>query len=693
MGRGGDTNTHKTKVSPPTKRDNRQRTLYAPLQGGWVTGGGRNVVFHELELMKRKNASMASTSEKAGSKNWNALSLYMGNGMRAAIEAIRSFDFILPSGLIIVLDNCHFAPTDVDPTDQSVDVPKSTFYVEAASAHSKDQPKVNSNFRPLVAEPVFEVSTSLFLVKWLKRSRSGGCPWLIRKSPIILKNWSMDTRLLKEELTCIPVWVKLHDVPIQVFEEDGISLIATFVGKLVMLDSYTSFMCKDSWGRSSFARCLIEVNSEVDLVDVVTIGIPSLTGDGCTKETIHVEYEWKPPRCDLCKIFGHDHDHCPKKVVTPPIVVTSNVVTPTVEKTNDGFQTVGKKKKKKGKSNSNNGGQFVGPSVKQNVRYEPKATTSAPKKGASNVGNASNSSSLLKNIDDFSRYGFFYLMKHKHEVFETFKVFQNEVENQLGKKIKAIRSDLGGEYLSHEFVIHMKSCGIVSQLTPPYTPQHNGVSERRNQTLLDMVRSMMNLTTLPKSFWGYALETAARILNMVSTKKVDRTSYEIWHGKTLNFSYLKVWGCEALVKRDTPDKLDSRSIKCIFVGEEVADIVKIKKQRSLLNPSLIARTNTIASWYCENTSEAHNEVAPIEVEPQNVGVPIRRSTWIPQVPNRYGYYVDVEEYELGDLDEPPNYKVALADPESDKCLEAMNTKMQSMKDNQVWYLVDLPSNG
>ncbi|GJR45569.1 retrotransposon protein, putative, ty1-copia subclass [Tanacetum coccineum] len=162
--------------------------------------------------------------------------------------------------------------------------------------------------------------------------------------------------------------------------------------------------------------------------------------------------------------------------------------------------------------------------------------------------------------DDFNRYGFVYLMKHKHEVFETFNVFQNEVENQFGKKIKVIRSDRGGEYPSHEFVNHMKSCGIVSQLTPPYTSQHNGVFGRRNQTLLDMVRSMMNLTTLPKSFWGYALDTAARILNMVPTKKVDRTSYEIWHGKSPNLSYLRVWGCEALVKRDTPDKLDSRSI-------------------------------------------------------------------------------------------------------------------------------------
>ncbi|GKD33560.1 zinc knuckle CX2CX4HX4C containing protein [Tanacetum coccineum] len=164
-----------------------------------------------------------------------------------------------------------------------------------------------------------------------------GGPWLICKSPIILKKWSMDTRLLKEELTRIPIWVKLHDVPIQVFEEDGISLIATFIGKPVMLDSYTSSMCNDSWGRSSFARCLIEVNSKADLVDVVTTGIPSLSGDSFTKETIRVEYEWRPPRCDICNIFGHVHDYCPKKVMSPLIVTTSNVATPTVEKTNDGF--------------------------------------------------------------------------------------------------------------------------------------------------------------------------------------------------------------------------------------------------------------------------------------------------------------------------------------------------------------------
>nr|GEU39802.1 putative reverse transcriptase domain-containing protein [Tanacetum cinerariifolium] len=150
-------------------------------------------------------------------------------------------------------------------------------------------------------------------------------PWMIRNTPIILKKWSVST---------------------------SISLIATFIGKPIMLDSYTSSMCKDSWGRSSFARCLIEVNSEADLVDVVS----------------------------------------------PPIVTTSNA-TPTAEKSNDDFQTVGKNKKRKVKSKSNNGGQFAGHSAKQTVRYEPKASTNAPKNGATIVSNLSKSSSMLKTVD------------------------------------------------------------------------------------------------------------------------------------------------------------------------------------------------------------------------------------------------------------------------------------------------------
>ena len=92
------------------------------------------------------------------------------------------------------------------------------------------------------------------------------------------------------------------------------------------------------------------------------------------------------------------------------------------------------------------------------------------------------------------------------------------------------------------------------------------MSERRNQTLLDMVRSMMSQSNLLISFWGYALETAAFILNRVPSKAVEKTPYEIWNGKPPSFSFLKIWGCEAYVKRQISDKLAPKSDKCLFIG-------------------------------------------------------------------------------------------------------------------------------
>ncbi|GJT22376.1 retrotransposon protein, putative, ty1-copia subclass [Tanacetum coccineum] len=310
--------------------------------------------------------------------------------------------------------------------------------------------------------------------------------------------------------------------------------------------------------------------------------------------------------------------------------------------------------------------------------------------------------------DEFSRYGYVYLLKYKHEVFETFKVFQKEVENQLGKTIKSLRSDRRGDYMSQEFLDHLKDHGIIAYRTPPYTPQHNGVSKRRNRTLLDMVHSMMSQTTLPKSFWDYALESAARILNMVPTKKVENTPYEVWHGQAPKLSYLKVQGCEVFVKRDTltkPDKLEPRSIKCIFVGYP-KEMMGYSFYYPPENKVFVARN----AEFFENsliTQEANGSLEDLEIiheedthpsidtslnheennqeidEPQCDINPIRRSTRTRHTTDRLCLHVDAEEHELGDLDEPANYKAAMLDHESDKWLHAMNVEMQSMKDNEV----------
>ncbi|GJS10811.1 uncharacterized mitochondrial protein-like protein [Tanacetum coccineum] len=155
-------------------------------------------------------------------------------------------------------------------------------------------------------------------------------------------------------------------------------------------------------GRSSFARCLIKVNSEANLVDVVTI------------------------------------------VASPLIVATSNVVTPNAEKTNDGFQTVGKMKKRKGKSKSTNGGQFTGPSVKHNVRYEPKATTSAPKKGTTYVGYTSQSTPMLKTTGNSSKKDNLSMSNSFSALNEEEEEDEEDVENVYDESANLIQNTKAG---------------------------------------------------------------------------------------------------------------------------------------------------------------------------------------------------------------------------------------------------------
>ncbi|GJS37209.1 retrotransposon protein, putative, ty1-copia subclass [Tanacetum coccineum] len=205
---------------------------------------------------------------------------------------------------------------------------------------------------------------------------------------------------------------------------------------------------------------------------------------------------------------------------------------------------------------------------------------------------------------------------------------------------------------------------------------------------------------------------------MVPIKKVENTPYEVWHGQAPKPSYLKVWGCEALVKRDTLtkiDKLEPRSIKCIFIGYPKETMgysfyyppenkIFVARDAEFLKNSLI---NHEASGSLEDleiiqeedthpsleTSFNHEEDDQEIVEPQSDINPIRRSTRTRRPTDRLCSYVDAEKHELGDLGAPANYKAALLDPESDKWLNAMNVEMQYMKDNEVWELVDLPPNG
>src|SRR4051812_14444940 len=187
--------------------------------------------------------------------------------------------------------------------------------------------------------------------------------------------------------------------------------------------------------------------------------------------------------------------------------------------------------------------------------------------GPLNVRNRTNKPYFITFIDDYSRYGHIYLISHKSEALKCFEAYLNEVENKLERKVKTLRTDRGREYLSEQFKELCSERGIVRQLTMPYTPQQNGVAERRNRTLMDMVRSMMAQASLPVSFWGDALLTAAYLLNRVPSKSVELTPYELWTGRKPDLRHLRPWGSAAYVHFTSHPhgKLGPRAKKCIFL--------------------------------------------------------------------------------------------------------------------------------
>jgi hypothetical protein len=314
--------------------------------------------------------------------------------------------------------------------------------------------------------------------------------------------------------------------------------------------------------------------------------------------------------------------------------------------------------------------------------------------------------------DDLSIYGYVYLMKHKSGTFEKFKEFQSEVENQYGKKNKTLRSDCGGEYLSHGFSSHLKSCGIVPQLTPPGTPQRNGVSERRNRTLLDMVRSMMSQSNLPLSFWGYALETATFTLNRVPSKSVVKTPYEMWTGKTPSLSFMKIWGCEVCVKKHQPDKLTPKLDKCIFLGYPKETLgyyfynrsegkVFVARNGVFLEKEFLKREKCRQKVYLEEVQDeplGQDFISDANVA-ERVEMPVarkappqpRRSERTRRATDKPNLMITGEcDILLLDNDEPMTHAEVMMDPDSEKWQSAMRSEIDSKDNNQVWNLVDPP---
>ncbi|CAL1391452.1 unnamed protein product [Linum trigynum] len=172
-------------------------------------------------------------------------------------------------------------------------------------------------------------------------------------------------------------------------------------------------------------------------------------------------------------------------------------------------------------------------------------------------------------IDDYSRYVWVAFMKEKSETFMKFKEFKEKVEAELGRRIKVLRTDNGGEYKSDEFYDYLKRHKIRRQLTCPRTPQQNGVAERKNRHLAEVVRSMLHAKNVPGRFWAECMKTAVYITNKLPQARFGFISpfEKIWKMKP-TVSHLRVFGCVCyvLVPEQERSKFDKKAKRCIFLG-------------------------------------------------------------------------------------------------------------------------------
>ena len=316
-------------------------------------------------------------------------------------------------------------------------------------------------------------------------------------------------------------------------------------------------------------------------------------------------------------------------------------------------------------------------------------------------------------IDDKTRYIWVYIIKNKSDVFSKFCEWKKEVENQFGHRVKTLRTDNGGEYMSHQFEQYLKSEGVRHEHTIPKCPEQNGTAERLNRTLIEMVRAMLADSKLDKCFWAEALSTAVYLRNRCPTRPIEHmTPYEALFGERPKVDHLRIFGCTAFsfIPKDERRKLDDKSRKCIFLGyssnQKGYRLYDLERKRIFhsrdvkFNELECGIENTIVSESSTNgdqkiITDIRSDADPVSDESDNesedheeeIQEPIvRRSTRRTRPPDYYGVWVNSVE----SSDEPQSVKDAISSYEKEMWEEAMQAEIESLHRNKVWNLIAPP---
>ncbi|RVW53763.1 Retrovirus-related Pol polyprotein from transposon TNT 1-94 [Vitis vinifera] len=224
-------------------------------------------------------------------------------------------------------------------------------------------------------------------------------------------------------------------------------------------------------------------------------------------------------------------------------------------------------------------------------------------------------------IYDLSKMTWVYFLKTKSQVLSVFKSFKKMVETQSGQKVKVLRTDNGGEYTSKEFNVFCQEARYVHQLIAPYSPQQNGVSERKNRTVMEMARCMLFEKKLPKLLWAETVSTSVYLLNKLPTKSVQsKIPIKAWPDVIPSVKHLKVFGslCYLHVPSIKRGKLNERAKKCVFVGYAAESrgyrIYSLSRMKIVISRDVHFDENSYWNWDLKKVHKC-DQTTPSILEP------------------------------------------------------------------------------
>jgi len=190
--------------------------------------------------------------------------------------------------------------------------------------------------------------------------------------------------------------------------------------------------------------------------------------------------------------------------------------------------------------------------------------------GPSRIASLAGNFYALVIVDDYSRYSWTPFLAYKNDAYKAFKKLAKVLQNENGCCVKSIRSDHGGEFQNAMFERFCEKHGISHTFLAPMTPQQNGVVERKNRSLEELVRTMLNESKLPKYLWTNAVYTAGYVLNRTLIRPIlKKTPYEMYKGRKPCVGHLRVFECKCFILNNGKynlGKFDGKSDERIHIG-------------------------------------------------------------------------------------------------------------------------------